>query len=513
MSQPTRAMVFAEVALVLTVFAVHGAWPVPDVNEAHYLAKARHFWNPAWLAGDFFLGSADAHRVFYVTFGPLACLLPLPVAAWIGRFLTWGLLAWSWRRLSWALVPRPWLAVLSAGLLVALIDGAAVSGEWLVGGVEAKGFAYVLVFLAIESVIRERWGRAFALLGGATALHVLVGGWTAVAVGGCWLMTADKQATLPRVALGAAIGAVLALPGIVPALLLNREAPAEIVRQANEIYVYERLPHHLVPQAFAADRWLRYFAAVAAWLALCALTPAEAGLRRFRWIVHASLAIAALGLLVAMLQGVDRDLAASLLRFYWFRLADVLLPAGLAVGLTSYVAWSGRLRPAASQFALGFAVALVAAHLFALAIQRRPGTIPRGDAATKVANYEDWRKTCTWIGQNTPVDAVFMIPRGAQTFKWYADRSDVGCWKDVPQDAAGIVAWRQRMQDIYWIGPPQFGQWRSLADATPEELRALGARFGATHLVCDAQPALNLPTLYPPEGGRSVYAVYELSEP
>ena len=33
---------------------------------------------------------------------------PLPAVAWIGRFLTWGLLAWSWQRLSSAVAPRRW---------------------------------------------------------------------------------------------------------------------------------------------------------------------------------------------------------------------------------------------------------------------------------------------------------------------------------------------------------------------------------------------------------------------
>src|SRR5688500_11446594 len=54
-----RGFVLAEIALVFVVFATYAAWPVPDVNEAHYLTKARHFWDPAWVAGDFFLDSAD----------------------------------------------------------------------------------------------------------------------------------------------------------------------------------------------------------------------------------------------------------------------------------------------------------------------------------------------------------------------------------------------------------------------------------------------------------------------
>jgi hypothetical protein len=122
-------LALAEVLLIFTVFFVHGGWPAPEVNETHYLAKARHYWDPTWCRNDFFLNSADAHQVFYWTFGWLSRLLPFEALAWTGRLLTWALLAWSWRKLSTTLLPLPLTSVLSAGLLVALIDRGHMAGE------------------------------------------------------------------------------------------------------------------------------------------------------------------------------------------------------------------------------------------------------------------------------------------------------------------------------------------------------------------------------------------------
>src|SRR5437764_272237 len=85
-----------EVALIFGIFFLHGAWPVPDVNEAHYLSKAKHAWDPGWCATDFFLNTADAHQVFDWTFGWTTKFLTLDVTAWVGRLLTWGLMAWAW---------------------------------------------------------------------------------------------------------------------------------------------------------------------------------------------------------------------------------------------------------------------------------------------------------------------------------------------------------------------------------------------------------------------------------
>ena len=38
--------------------------PIPAVNEPHYLGKAKHYWDPAWCAGDFLLDSSNPHLVF-----------------------------------------------------------------------------------------------------------------------------------------------------------------------------------------------------------------------------------------------------------------------------------------------------------------------------------------------------------------------------------------------------------------------------------------------------------------
>src|SRR5262245_25750257 len=182
-----RALAALEIILILGVFIIHAGSAVPDVNEPHYLSKAKHYWNPSWCSEDVFCTSADAHQVFYWTFGWLSLWLSLPALAWVGRFITWTLLAWAWRRLSVAIVPNPLYAVLSAALFVALNAHCHMAGEWVVGGLEAKGFAYVLVLLGLEQLVRNRWTWVWLLLGAAGAFHVIIGGWSVVAAGIAWL--------------------------------------------------------------------------------------------------------------------------------------------------------------------------------------------------------------------------------------------------------------------------------------------------------------------------------------
>jgi len=302
----------AEIMLIFLLFFLYAGWPPPDVNEAHYLAKAKHYWQPEWCATDHFLQSADAHLVFYWTLGWLTRLAPLPVAAWLGRFLTWILLAWSWRRLSWAVIPRPFASLLTACGFLLFSGRFHMAGEWVVGGFEAKGIAYSLVFFALGAILRQRWNLGWILLGAATAFHVLVGGWSLVAAGCAWLACQHLRPPLTRMlpAIGAAL--VLALPGLVPALWLNHDVSAEVVREANSIYVYGRLAHHLVFHRFPHWHMARFAILLVVWLVacratICPISAGKLGQRPLRGFVCGAVLIAVVGI------AIDQSLLAVLL--------------------------------------------------------------------------------------------------------------------------------------------------------------------------------------------------------
>ena len=105
----------AEVLLIVLVFFIATGDPPPNVNETHYIARIKHYWNPEWCKGDLFLESTDTQVVFIWLFGWITRFASLTATAWIGRGVAWTMIAWSWQRLSWRVVPRRFAAVLSAG--------------------------------------------------------------------------------------------------------------------------------------------------------------------------------------------------------------------------------------------------------------------------------------------------------------------------------------------------------------------------------------------------------------
>ncbi|MDO4558101.1 MAG: hypothetical protein Q4C47_03960 [Planctomycetia bacterium] len=391
-----RWVVIAEILGIFFIFAVQAFWSVPDVNEPCYVGKAIRFWNPTWARGDFFLESANPHAAYYVAFGWLTLWISPIAFTWTMRFVSWILLAWSWRRLSVTILPHIGASVLTAGLFAYFTENTTLAGEWIIGGTESKVLAYVAVLFAMSEIMRGHWNRGWILIGLGSLFHVLVGGWAGVILGGIWCFgritegsTAgrkstgngttegkglereaigetsvvrrksvdgesatqeriiDQSPTFPRLRTmfpGLVLGGLIALPGLWLSLDLNAGVAPEIATKADYISVYRRLPFHLYLHGMDRDRVIRFFWLVAAFGLL-------GGLQRWRnrhrsgprqWLDRFSLGT----LLLVMVGGFwswyalrykEYDVAAGFLKFYWFRLADIFVPAGVAIRLVSLV--------------------------------------------------------------------------------------------------------------------------------------------------------------------------------
>jgi hypothetical protein len=487
-----RLLLLAELALMVTLFFVIAGGPPPDVNEAHYLTKAKSYWQPEWCQRDLFLTSANAHITFFWLFGWITKCVSLPAAAWIGRIAGWLLISVSWMWLVSATEfgrPRG-MALFTAAWTAALWEYGHLAGEWLIGGLEAKVPAYAMVFFALGCALRGKLPASILLFAVAIALHPLVGGWAALAcVYAVWRSDATIawRALLPFAIIGGVIGAA----GIVPAWGLG-QAPADVTAEANLIYVFQRLPHHLVFHKMPPFRIVRFLTMVVIWLACrrriarsMRLSRETVFLQRFAdaslFFVGGGMALDAIGLFAP-------PFAAGLLRFYWFRLADIAVPVAIAAisvewGVTRY-------RQRKVSFATAFATAMiivsvaVAARFMDHRRDPRPGADRQGQMLQPdqqqqaMQRFGDWVSMCDWVRQFTPADSLCLTPTHSQTFKWYADRAEVATWKDIPQDAQSVVQWSTLRERI-----AKTGVYDSELELNPSALQDLIADRNINYVV------------------------------
>ena len=508
--------------MVLLMY-VYAGDPPPAVNEAHYLTKAKNFWQPDWCAGDLFVSSGKAHATFYATFGALTTWMSLSGAAWAGRWIGWTMLAVAAQRLSWSVAPVRYASLLVVMLWIVGVERANFAGEWVVGGIEAKVPAYALVLLAMERMVRGRWTWVWPLLGAASAFHVLVGGWSVIAAAVAWGCSGRQRGSLRQQVIPLVIGGALSLLGLLPSILLSAEATPSQATMAARIYAYQRISHHLLPASFPWQWYARHAALLAVTAAVLWPVVRRPTVRPIAGFTLGAVIIAALGLLVGMLPALAPDLAARLLRFYWFRLTDAVTPLALAIGLA---AWWYRppevLGVRAARGIVGVAALVASLSIAQHYLQAARVPIPPscqqnligGWAAQRspeeqIAVYRDWVSVCHWIGQNTAEDEVFLTPRHQQTFKWYAHRAEVVNWKDVPQDAASLLEWSKRFDQVF---PARLGRVR--VTIRYDALRDFSRQYGARYMVVDRRvvgQSLPLVQIYPgPLDENATYAVYRL---
>jgi hypothetical protein len=495
-------------ALILLIFAVHGQCP-PDVNETHYLTKAKHFWNPDWCRGDLFLESPDTHWLFFVTTGWLTKYVPLITYAWIGRIITWVAFAFCWIGMMRTVVPGRWNGLLSLGVFLLLNERFHLAGEWVVGGFEAKSIAMVLEIGAIWAFLRKRLGLGILACGAAIGFHPLAGGWFLVAAifasYGTGRLTGEIHAATSQDSVRSTkinrnflllivVAIALAAVGVVPPLMSQSGTSNQDLAEAARIQVTQRLSHHLLFGAFETLRVSAFALLICFWIGLRKIAVGDPMLLWVNRLAVVGMMFNVLGLVLSAIaerNASGSEISLSLLRLYWFRFADLAVPLAVACSVTRIlVDWLGDISDYRRR-RLGGIVTVVLAVAVAMHIAEAWSDLrPRADKAAlmsfdknpmKSADMaRNWIAACRWIREHTPANALFITPADQQTFKWYAERAEVVCWKDMPQDPSGILIWRDRIESLYH---PQREYQLGLFAYSDDQLDELAARYGADYLL------------------------------
>lgn len=555
--------------------------PVPGINESHYLPKAKHALDASFAPGDLFLESHDSHLVSTLFAGCLTRVMPLEAVAWAGRFVAWSLIALSWIYFTRALHMPAWLSPIAlAGWYYAMSLGH-WAGEWAIGGFEGKSIAYPMVLFGLSAVMQNRWKGAWLWFALAILWHPLVGLWAGASAGVVWLISAkDSQSGWRSQLPWLVLAGVISLVGILPALLgiggADRDGPV----LASQVHVYFRLAHHLSPLGFepirhqAAMTTLLLFAATSLgwWYARVRLKNPKSpnDFENRLWLAGTRLIQIALVSIVFALIGFTMDsllsnqnlpsfrpaTASKLLRFYWFRWADVAVPLSWTSLVWTLSIWlysrqdfakvdvaeksGGESKREAKpdeeltqsrMVGVALLVLGVVATAWCAVERTELGiTVAAADRlllrdiptpnnnASRLSDEKrllDWQAVCYWIRDNTPTDSLWLTPKFQQSFKWYAHRAEVVCWKDVPQDNQAVLEWFRRIQ----ITEPPRARNGMLRTRTVDELTALKKRYGFEWVLVDRrfeQPnenSLPLELVYPTRGMQnSSFFIYRLRD-
>ncbi len=563
---PKKVAPIGEIAVLFALICLLAAEQVPGVNESHYIPKAKHLFNRSFCPGDLFFESHDAHGLAAGLAGALALWLPLPAVAWVGRIFSWLCLAWAWQKLRAAIGLHWFLGVLSLGSWYFAIDYGNWAGEWAIGGFEGKSLAYPCIIVALAELFRDRWARVWLWLGLAVAWHPLAGGWAGLSFGIAWLWMPGLWARARQQAIWLTVATTIGLAGVIPAGL-GLNSPNKVGNLvASQIHVYKRLAHHQCPSLFAFDRHvaggvslaLLIAATILAWRMLRNESRQRLRQDPVAWLLTLgwiAVLFSAIGLLIDQVFSLSNPIFASqLLRFYWFRWSDIAVPLAWTLtfwklteaGFQSLLATNGAVTPlgkrslqrenksapeqitAPKRIWLQWAMAsqiiasvlvlfLIVRHTQANFARQHPAAddiLMKAPMARAIDTdrYVDWLAVCDWARKNSPSDSLWFTPEHQQTFKWYAGRAEVVCWKDVPQDNASVRKWYERI--VLCRQPRTKNDERT--EWTSDQIIALSRRYGFRWVLVDRgtqiNPLLDLELKYPTETQNKSFAIFRIIE-
>ncbi len=487
------------------------------VNEADVLPLARQHVQPSWIPGDWYLNQPESYRLLFETLaGWLILACGFLASSIIGRLVCYGLVATALVQIGAQLRLKFLPLVLAIELFILGTSQGVIASEWILGRLEAKSLAYGFVLLALWLLLAGRYRWMALLLGIASSLHVLVGGWSMlIAVG---TLTLDPQ-TRPRLIRQSGwllliylSASLLAIQAVLAQLLAT--APAAAI-SPSEIYVFLRLPHHLNPLIWsiwflrlllvllvfwATERVLRRQAAPDA------PAPAPMQLARFTWV---SLIPFLVGLLAAPF-----DQTGQLLQYYPFRVGDVMLPlatyllVALAIQQGISAKWQARVIPLCLGLLLVAGIlqtGLLGSQL--LALRQFPIAEPA------------FEELCAWAKQETPAGSLFVTPPvDFVEFTWLAERPTVAKYKLLPQTKAGIIAWYERLGDLNGGSFPlpeplrtvDHRDWiretlrQNYYELSPDQVTALMDKYQASYFMTLTNHELPFPVVY----RNSDYLIY-----
>ena len=153
-----------------------------------------------------------------------------------------------------------WLDAVAVLAVFVLAGEQLFAGEWLFRGVEAKTFAYGAILGAFGLALRDRWGWAAALAALAVYLHVLVGGFWALAL---VVLSGLRGAGLGGGGLGRSVRllavVLLATAPLAAMIALDWSGERAVAPpgtpSADVIYSVLRHPHHVAPFASLYAIW------------------------------------------------------------------------------------------------------------------------------------------------------------------------------------------------------------------------------------------------------------------
>jgi len=437
---------FVFIFLILTFLLIN----ILNSNEAQILPNAKKMYYPNWLKNDWFLNLNTHYRLFFnLVVGSLTTILPLYIVSIVCRGIAY---------LLFSIIIVRFMTFIQIGTEFSIIVifffsryQSLIAGEWIIGQIEAKVFAYIFVLFGIYSLIHKQWFKVAVFTGLAVSSHVLIGVYASFSMLLFMLLNMKEYRyefktilkVLPIFILFSGFG--------IYSIILNLVNNWGIDTSTASVIYIIRSAHHLLPSYWISNK-LGIFKVLASIIFLLSTVVIDKNTKR-RTLAKLGLSSYSLFLIGLIFYLTGKH---NLLKYYWFRFPDTIVP--LLCFLISFSFISEVVSRQAEREIANIKIkntVKISCFIISFILLLKPlynsGKILKKSIISRNPVYIEYYSnnyiTLTdWIKHNTSENDIFLVSPTIDTFYIAANRAEYVSFKHVPQDETHVEEWYRRIK-------------------------------------------------------------------
>ena len=426
------AIVF--VIIFLTSFKVNISY-----NEMDVIPYGRAFYNEDWLKNDWYLSLKTPYRFlfsypigfFYDNFGFLKTI-------YVGRIISYILIAISATKLVNTISFNKSFIyyLLALAVFFYYFSLGLGAGEWIVGGLDTKVFAYGFTLLSISYFIKNDIKKWLLFSGLTLSFHILIGFYNLLSFLPLILVLRKNDHTyvnqiikyLPFFIISGSIG----IYGIIDLLINTTNSISNI---GWDIYVNIRVPHHTIPSLFSKKIWVFFILFSTTNIYILLKTNIER-LKLLSIYALSTVGISLAGLSVFLFYG-----NSIILRYYFFRFSDVILPLLTIISISYFI--SEKIKATSDKIKnISYYSTIIAISVFLIFSIKQIYSEVKTISSVELYDLD----MIAWVKNNTSTDDIFIVNPNSNMFYINYERPIFVSWKHSPQNNDDIIEWYNRLK-------------------------------------------------------------------
>lgn len=410
-------------------------------NEMDVLPYAKSVFDPNWLSNDWYLSRKIPYRyLFSYPTGYLISTIGFVKTMIFGRILSYAVFAFAFQYLIKAIDKKNNI-IYYLGIIVFFILFPNGNGahEWMVGGFDTKVFSYAFVLYALASLLKNNLKNLFIFSGLALSFHILIGGYAMI----CLILPfflQKKELSVGKLIKLSPWFLVFGAVGIYGLIYqLTASAASSEVNQAwGDIYVKIRVHDHTYPKSFVNELWIKWAIFMIVNLVVIIYEKGEK-IKQLAAYGFSSGLISLIGLIIFWFD------QTHLLKYYFFRFADVILPLTTILICCYYILQLLKTNVVLRNkfYNVGLYV-VVGVLITIITISNKENyIIDQNEILLKKSGDIEMEN---WIREHTDKNDVFIVNPNVDYFYIYYQRPVFVIWKYAPQNGEDLIEWDKRLK-------------------------------------------------------------------